>query len=110
MIVYLISSETNGEKTYKIGVTKRNIEKRIKEFKTGNSSDLHIVETFKSKWAFKIESNLHRLFHNKHKTGEWFFLEPNDIMEFQNLCLKYHENFNIIEESNSYYNERGSRF
>ncbi len=39
--VYLICPEFEGRKLYKIGYTRRNIEKRIKEIKTGNGSDIY---------------------------------------------------------------------
>ena len=55
--VYLISSYINGEILYKIGMTKRSVEKRLKELKTGNAADLAIVNIFESKWASKIEAN-----------------------------------------------------
>jgi hypothetical protein len=57
--VYLISAEISGSK-FKIGYTRRSIDKRIKEFKTGNASLRYRI--FKSKWCTKIESRLHKLF------------------------------------------------
>ena len=52
--VYLISAETNGKKLYKIGYTKRKVEERIREFKTGNSAVFSIIEVFNSKWGTKL--------------------------------------------------------
>jgi hypothetical protein len=63
--IYLICAEIGGEKLHKIGYTKRTIEQRIKEFKTGNASDFYIVDSFQSKWGTKVESQLHRHFRNK---------------------------------------------
>ena len=56
--IYLICSEIEGKKLHKIGYTKRAIEKRIKEFKTGNASELYLVDSFQSKWGTKIEAQL----------------------------------------------------
>lgn len=110
MNIYLISSETNGKKLYKIGITRREIEVRMKELKTGNAADLKIVDSFKSKWGTKIESNLHKLFKSKKISGEWFDLDDEDIKNFKSRCLSIHEAFEIIESSNTYYIDRGGRF
>jgi hypothetical protein len=45
MIVYLISAEISGSKLHKIGYTRRSIDKRIKEFKTGNASEFFVIES-----------------------------------------------------------------
>jgi len=37
--VYLISAQIGDEKLYKIGHTRRTVEQRIKEFRTGNASE-----------------------------------------------------------------------
>lgn len=57
--IYLLCAEINGEKLHKIAYTKRSIEERIKEFKTGNTSDFYIIDSFRSKWGTKIEAQLH---------------------------------------------------
>lgn len=108
--IYLISSDTNGKKLYKIGITKRSILERMKEFKTGNAADLSIVDSFVSKWARKIEANFHRSLKPKKVSGEWFDLDEEDILTFKSKCLKLHENFELIESSNTYYIDRGGRF
>ena len=108
--VYLISSESNGSKVYKIGRTKRPVESRLAEFKTGNSSVLEVVDVFNSKWGSKIEAHLHRHYRIKRIGGEWFDLSENDILDFNRLCQQVHDNLNIIEENNTYYLDRGGRF
>ena len=108
--IYLISSEINDIKLYKIGITRRSIEKRIKEFQTGSVSEFIIVDSFKSKWAFKIESTLHKFHKTKRVKGEWFDLNENDIDGFKSMCEMLHSNFEIIENSNTYYIDRGGKF
>lgn len=108
--VYLISSETNGSTVYKIGHTRRAVEKRISEFKTGNSAVFEVVDVFTSKWGTKIEAHLHRHFRLKKIKGEWFDLCESDLLDFKKLCQQVHDNFSIIEESNTYYIDRGDRF
>ena len=108
--VYLISSETNEKKVYKIGHSKRSVEARLSEFRTGNSSVLEVVDVFNSKWGTKIEAHLHRHFRVKRVGGEWFDLDDKDLQDFKRLCQQVHENLNTIEENNTYYIDRGERF
>lgn len=110
MNIYLISSETNGQKLYKIGITKRAIEVRMKELKTGNAAELAIVDSFQSKWATKIEASLHRQFMPKKISGEWFQLEEQDLEDFKEKCRLLHDNFDLMESSNTYVIDRGGRF
>lgn len=110
MNVYLISSETNGSKVYKIGHTRRAVETRIAEFKTGNSSMFEVLDIFNSKWGTKIEAHLHRHFRMKRIKGEWFELNESDLLDFRRLCQQVHDNLSIIEENNTYYIDRGERF
>jgi hypothetical protein len=100
--VYLISSEINGKKLYKIGYTRRSIEERINEFRTGNASEFEIIDSFRSKWGTKIESSLHRYHIGKIVNGEWFNLSELDISEFKNICQKMHNNFELMIGSNTY--------
>lgn len=108
--VYLISSEINGKVLYKIGITKRNIEDRIKEFKTGSASEFRIVDSFSSKWARKIEAGLHRAFRQKRISGEWFDLCDGDLSSFRERCETMHAGLDSIEKNNTYYIDRGNRF
>ena len=105
--IYLISSEINGHKLHKIGYTRRSIETRIKEFKTGNASDFEIVDSFHSKWGTKIEAQLHKIFKQKKQSGEWFNLDDFDIRLFRENCEKIHNNLEIISNNNTYYLDKG---
>jgi len=104
--IYLICSEIEGDKLYKIGFTKRDINIRLREFKTANAADLYLVDSFKSKWGTTIEANLHRNFNNKKVSGEWFKLNEKDIETFQEKCQSIHDNLNYIEANNLYYKEK----
>ena len=106
--VYLICSYIGDSKIYKIGHTKRNVEDRIKDFKTGNCSVIEIVDSFKSKWGTKIESLLHKKFKLQQKgiSGEWFLLNDYDVSIFKAECEKIHNNFELITNENTYYLEK----
>ena len=79
--VYLICSEINGNRLYKIGYTKRDIEKRIKEFKTGNASSFYLIDSFQSKWGTKIEARLHKLFKHKKVSGSILIIMISVILK-----------------------------
>jgi hypothetical protein len=101
MKVYLISSEINNYVLYKIGITKREVSQRLKELKTGNAAELNVVSIFESKWATKIEANLHKRY--KHINGEWFFLNEEEVKNFDSICKMVHDNFELIYTKNSFY-------
>lgn len=106
--VYLVCSEYENNRLFKIGYTKRDINKRISEFKTSNCSELYLIDFFNSKWGTKIESMLHKKYkaENKNINGEWFKLEPQDINNFNNDCKRIHENLEKISSENTYYQEK----
>lgn len=106
--VYLICSYIGNNKMYKIGYTKRNIEDRIKDFRTGNCSIIEIVDSYTSKWGTKIEAQLHKKFKTQQKgiSGEWFYLTEQDISNFRNDCEVIHNNYELITNENTYYLEK----
>ena len=65
--VYLIQSLEDSR--YKIGVSKHP-KKRVKQLQTGNSSELKLVESYKSEFAHQIERALQRRYtHLKKEKG-----------------------------------------
>lgn len=105
--IYLVCSEINGQKLHKIGFTKRTPEKRIKEFKTGNASEIYLVDSFKSKWGTKIEAMLHRIYSSKKINGEWFDLSEEDVIMFKKHCISIDNNLKLITEQNTYFLDKG---
>lgn len=105
--IYLVCSEIGGQKLHKIGFTRRTPEKRIKEFKTGNASEIYLVDSFKSEWGTKIEALLHRVYSSKKVDGEWFDLDEQDVEMFRNHCLSIHSNLKLISEQNTYFLDKG---
>ena len=106
MQIYLFEAENTG--LYKIGVSK-NAKKRIKQIQTGSAYKLKIIKTFDSKYAFKIESTLHRKLNHcrtdeygdKTLIGEWFALEEDNIDDFSTWCESAHKGFSALENSNN---------
>jgi hypothetical protein len=104
--VYLISAEINDEKLYKIGYTRRDVSKRLKELKTGNPAHFEIENNFHSKYGTKIEAQLHKRYYYKKIDGEWFNLSDDDIINFENNCIKIEENYKLLE-NNTYMIDKG---
>jgi len=99
-IVYLLI-EKREEPRYKIGITKYNGKKRIKNLSTGNSDEINVVHEFTSKYNIKIETALHNKYKLKKVKGEWFLLEKKDIQNFISECQSLHDTFTFLEESNN---------
>ena len=98
MRVYVISADIDGKKRYKIGYTKREVYKRLKELKTSNSANLEIELVIESKWATKIEKELHRRFKDFKINGEWFNLNEEDMETIRQVSYITHENHNLSED------------
>jgi hypothetical protein len=105
--IYLVCSEISGQKLHKIGFTRRTPEKRIKEFKTGNASEIYLVDSFESRWGTKIEAMLHRIYKPKKINGEWFDLSEEDVKMFKKHCTSIHNNLKLISEQNTYFLDKG---
>tara|TARA_R110000772_G_scaffold184082_4_gene295187 strand:- start:84 stop:398 length:315 start_codon:yes stop_codon:yes gene_type:complete len=97
-IVYLLK-ECGDLPKYKIGVTSRGVEKRIKQLQTGNSERIEVIQTFPSVFNRKIESSLHRKYETKRLEGEWFQLDNEDVDKFINECQKIHNVFEMLTKS-----------
>ncbi|CAG7581493.1 MAG: hypothetical protein SLAVMIC_00869 [uncultured marine phage] len=109
--IYLISAEINGVICHKIGYTKREVETRIKEFKTGNCSDFEILYVYTpEKHPVSIEGALHKHFQLKKIDGEWFELSQEDIEEFPSLCEKFYDQFHLISSTNTYITDNNITF
>lgn len=104
--VYLISANYPDSQYYKIGWTKRDPIKRLKELKTGNSQELELVDFFESKWGPRIEANLHKYYDRDRCQGEWFKLNPEQVSEFKEVCRKNHDIFELMSEENSFFKEK----
>lgn len=99
--VYLLNAW--GTERYKIGVTKSDVEKRLKQLQTGSSDELVIVKTFESDNYRKIEGWLHRKYKSKQVSGEWFELEDIDVLDFKKHCEEINETIDLLKKNNPFY-------
>lgn len=92
--VYLIRCDFTGH--YKIGIA-NNPNKRLKQLQTAQSSKLTLMDKYQSKFASKIETNLHNLLRHYKLDGEWFDLSIKEVAEFNKMCEKADKNFNFLQ-------------
>ena len=83
--VYLIGDKDRFG-YYKIGVTRGNVNKRLKNLQTGNSGELYVENTYETENGFFIEKVLHNRLSHKQTLNEWFELDLEDVTNFKKTC------------------------
>lgn len=96
--VYLLG-DSGQDNTYKIGVTRGKIEKRIKQLQTGNGSEIFLVNSYETKYPFFLERLLHMQFFPQQKMNEWFELKDEDVLNFKKYCTLIEENAKALEDN-----------
>jgi len=86
--VYLLTDFDSFPEKFKIGITKQEPEKRIKQLQTGCSGEIVLLRTYKSKFYKKIEKFLHRKYKKYNSNGgtEWFELPDEEVLTFIEEC------------------------
>ena len=100
--IYLIKAEIDNIEHYKIGITSRDPEYRLKELQTGNSSPLEIIQKFKTNYGNLMESTLHRTYCLDKQMGEWFSLNKEQVDNFLTVCENIENNFKNISSDNTF--------
>ena len=104
--VYLIG-EMNNKGRYKIGSTNaKDVNKRLKQLQTGNSSELFIKESYETEHPFKLEKMLHNHFKSSNLIGEWFKLSKNDTEAFRKVCEEKENIISSLKDNPFYFNAR----
>jgi hypothetical protein len=83
--VYLIRSDSGH---YKIGRTK-NPDNRIETFKLQLPIEVEYEHLVKSDDMVTLERDLHARFEAKRINGEWFDLEPEDVIYIKSLGINH---------------------
>lgn len=95
--IYLIYDTTND--VYKIGVTKSNCDKRLKQLQTGNSNILELITSHESNYPYRMETMLHNHFANKRILNEWFSLTEEDVISFKDTCNHMEEIIHALKDN-----------
>ena len=73
-IIYQLIDYLSNTEIYKIGVIKKEVEKRIKQLQTGSSKEMVLLRKYKSYYYKEIEQQLHRKYNSykmiEHKGGD----------------------------------------
>ena len=83
--VYLLG-DSGQENTFKIGMTRGPIEKRIRQLQTGNGEEIYLVNYYETAYPFFVERQLHQKMFPKQKRNEWFNLDNEDVVNFKRYC------------------------
>lgn len=96
--VYLLG-DSGQDNTFKIGITRGDISKRIKQLQTGNGEEIYLVDYYQTEYPFFIERLLHNQFYPKQKRNEWFNLNAEDIIKFKQHCIKIEEQAEALKDN-----------
>jgi len=97
--IYLIKSDGDEYPKYKIGYTKNEPTKRLKQHATGNPDELSIINVFESQHERKVETILHRRYQIYHRRGEWFDLPIEEVNNFMKSCEMIEQNLNVLKDN-----------
>lgn len=101
--VYLIFDNLN--EAYKIGMTRGDVKRRLKQLQTGSSNELTIVDIFETDYPRLVEDILHRGFKPFQIHNEWFNLSFEDAQNFQEKCKETVKNIELLKEED-YFKKR----
>jgi len=105
--VYLLSTVTPDGLTerFKIGITRRSIDKRMRELQTGNSDKITLINSYESENYIKVENWLHRKHYctQAEAKNEWFELAPEKVLSFIEDCKKIDKTVTFLKENNEFY-------
>lgn len=79
---------------FKVGHTYGDVENRKKDLQTGNSTELRIFGKIESYEPENLEGELKRIFSNEHQRGEWFCIDPSDVID----VIKNKNGFICVED------------
>lgn len=96
--VYLMVGFNDDSEKYKIGITAKDPEKRLKQLQTGSSGKIDLIRKYKSPFYIKIEKFLHRKYISYKCEGgsEWFDLPDKEALNFILECKKSEDMFKSL--------------
>lgn len=106
--LYLLGDRLK-EGYYKIGVTRGDLEKRIKKLQTGNAGEIYVVDSFETKHPFILEKMIHNSFFNDRELGEWYKLSHEEVVKFQEYCEKKQKDIDLLLENNYFFKKNFSK-
>jgi hypothetical protein len=102
-VYLLLCIESDGVEHHKIGITKNEPSKRIKQLQTGSANKITLLRAYKTKNYLKVERWMHRKYFGS-KTeakNEWRKLTDEQVFAFVKDCEEADDNINFLLENNS---------
>jgi hypothetical protein len=103
--VYLfLEVDAEGNEAIKIGVTKNDPNKRIKQLQTGNSRKISFLKSYSTDNYLKVERYLHKKHNTKTEAeNEWRTLTSEEVISFDEDCKKADERISFMLQNNPFY-------
>ena len=104
-VYLLLEVDKDGNERHKIGITRKSVDKRVKQLQTGNSNKIQCLHSFQTEHFFKVEGWLHKKY-NVQKTetkNEWFTLTNEQVGSFINDCIEIEKKVVYLLENNPFY-------
>ena len=96
--VYLLG-DSEKEGIFKIGVTRGDIQKRIKKLQTGNAGEIYLVAYYETEYPFLMEKMLHTKFFSDKVLNEWFSLTTEEIVRFKESCEEIQKTIDALKDN-----------
>ena len=96
--VYLLC-DSGLDITFKIGVTRGSIEKRIKKLQTGNGEEIFLVNYYETDYPFLIEKMMHQKHCSDKKMNEWFYLDSEGVNNFKKDCEEFEKTIESLKDN-----------
>lgn len=106
--VYLLG-DSEKEGIYKIGVTRGDINKRIKKLQTGNGGEIYLITHYETEHPFLMEKMLHTKFFSGKVLNEWFSLTIEELAGFKKSCEEIQETINALKENYFFQKKYGKK-
>lgn len=102
-VYLLLCIESDNKEYHKIGITKNDPIKRLKQLQTGNSNKITLLRAYKSKNYLKVERWMHRKYFGckTDANNEWRKLTDEQVFSFIKDCEIADDNINYLLENNS---------
>jgi len=103
--VYLLMTNSGDGEVFKIGITKNEPIKRVKQLSTGNDNKITLINSYQSDNYLKVEHSLHRKYQTLTEAkNEWRKLSLEELSSFIKDCEEADEIINFLLKNNPFYN------
>jgi len=104
-VYLLLKVSKSGEESYKVGVSKNDPLKRVKQLQTGNEAVIHLLKYFETEYYNKLEKMLHFRYisYKTEANNEWFELPAEEVLNFIDSCKDLNETLKYLKEHNPFF-------